>query len=106
MVTNPSIRFLVAGHETTASATAWCLFALTQHPEVQNKLREELRSADIERPTMDDLLALPYLDAVVRETLRVFPPVSTTIRTATKEDLIPLNTPFTDKNGIVRGSVK
>ncbi len=55
---------------------------------------------------MDELLALPYLDAVVRETLRVYPPVAMTIRAATKEDFIPLNTPYMDKNGSVHDSIR
>lgn len=49
---------------------------------------------------MDDLNALPYLDAVVRETLRVHAPVPTTMRIAVKDDILPLSTPFTDKYGV------
>ena len=50
----------------------WCLFALTQAPEVQRKLREELLSVDTDKPDMDQLNSLPYLDAVCRETLRLY----------------------------------
>ncbi|KZT05294.1 cytochrome P450 [Laetiporus sulphureus 93-53] len=98
--------FLVAGHETTSNATTWCLFALSQAPEVQQKLREELWSIPTEDPTMDELNELPYLDAVVRETMRVHSPVVSTIRMAGKDDFIPLNAPYTDVHGQVRDSIK
>lgn len=92
--------FLVAGHETTSTATTWALYALTQAPEAQSKLREELLTVSTDNPTMDDLNALPYLDAVVRETLRVHAPVPSTMRIAMKDDILPLSTPFTDKYGV------
>ena len=99
-------RFLVAGHETTSTATTWCLYALTQAPAVQEKLRAELLTVDADSPTMDELNALPYLGMVVRETLRVHAPVPETIRVATKEDVVPLERPFTDRDGQVHSSVK
>ncbi|EMD33503.1 hypothetical protein CERSUDRAFT_118076 [Gelatoporia subvermispora B] len=98
--------FLVAGHETTSSATTWCLYALTQAPEVQRKLREELFTLDTDAPTMDELNSLPYLDAVVRETLRVHAPVASTIRQAQKDDILPLATPFTDTRGQVHNVIR
>ncbi|CCM05371.1 uncharacterized protein FIBRA_07587 [Fibroporia radiculosa] len=97
--------FLVAGHETTSNATAWALFALSQAPEVQQKLREEIMNIPTENPSMDELSELPYLDAVVRETMRVHAPVPVTVRIATKDDVIPLHTPFTDVHGKIHDSV-
>jgi len=55
---------------------------------------------------MDELNALPYLDYVVRETLRVHAPVPSTIRIAMKDDILPLNTPFTDKKGKVHDGIR
>ncbi|KAI0767221.1 cytochrome P450 [Fomes fomentarius] len=98
--------FLVAGHETTSTAATWCLFALTQAPEVQKKLRAELYTLDTDTPTMDDLSNLPYLDAVVRETMRIHSPVPSTIRVATKDDVIPVGEPFVDRFGEVQDSIK
>ncbi|KAK0227770.1 cytochrome P450 [Armillaria fumosa] len=98
--------FLVAGHETTSTATTWALFALTQSPESQVKLRDELLRVDTDTPTMDELNALPYLDWVVRETLRVHAPVPSTIRTAGKDDVIPLSRPFIDRKGVVQDSIR
>ena len=85
---------------------AWALFALTRAPAVQDKLRKELLGLPTENPTMDELSSLPYLDAVVREIARVHPPVPETIRVAMKDDVLPLNTPITDKNGVVRDSLR
>lgn len=98
--------FLVAGHETTSNATAWCLYALTQAPEVQQKLRDELWSIPTENPSMDELNELPYLEAVVRETMRVHAPVPSTIRVAMTDDVIPLDTPFVDVHGQVQDSIR
>lgn len=91
--------FLVAGHETTSTATAWALFALTQSPESQTKLRNELLSVSTDNPTMDELNDLPYLDAVIRETLRVHSPVPSTMRVAVKDDILPLGDPVRTTNG-------
>jgi len=55
---------------------------------------------------MDELNALPYLDAVVRETLRVYPPVASTMRVATEDDVLPLSEPVKDRNGNVLDSIK
>ncbi|KIK80380.1 hypothetical protein PAXRUDRAFT_833550 [Paxillus rubicundulus Ve08.2h10] len=98
--------FLVAGHETTSTATTWALYALSQAPEVQTKLRKELFSIETETPSMDDLLALRYLDFVVRETMRVHAPVPGTVRMAMKDDFLPLEKPFADKHGVVHDSIR
>lgn len=98
--------FLLAGHETTSSATTWCLYALTQAPEVQRKLREELLSVSTDTPTMDELMALPYLDMVVKEVLRLHAPVPSTVRIATKEEVIPVGEPYTDRFGEVQDKIR
>ena len=84
----------------------WCLFALSQHKDVQQKLREELRNVPTDTPTMDELSALPYLDAVVRETMRVHAAVPSTIRIAMQDEVIPLSRPYTDIHGITHDSVR
>lgn len=77
----------------------WALFALTQHVEAQNRLRNELIAVGTDNPTMDELNALPYLDAVVRETLRIHAPIPSTLRVATRDDILPLSEPIKDKYG-------
>jgi cytochrome P450 len=83
---NQLMTFLAAGHETTASAMAWAVYLLCKHPDVQTRLREEIRSAlpsirdSKEAISSQDIDKLPYLSAVLNETLRVFPPVPLTLR--------------------------
>lgn len=86
------MTFLGAGHETTATAMQWAVYALCKNPEVQIKLREEIRanlpslssedSSTIDATTIDNL---PYLHAVCNEILRFHPSVPGTIRTAVKD---------------------
>jgi cytochrome P450 len=84
----------------------WTLFALTQAPSVQTKLREELFTIDTDYPTMDQLNALPYLDMVVRESLRLHPPVPATSRVSMKDDILPLSKPVVDRNGRVHHTLR
>ncbi|KAG0146478.1 hypothetical protein CROQUDRAFT_77651 [Cronartium quercuum f. sp. fusiforme G11] len=87
--------FLVAGHETTATALTWLLWILAKHPEVQEKLRKELQESKTDLNNggqqSDKLTSLPFLDAVCRETLRFRSPVSQTIRQAFVNDTIPVS---------------
>ena len=85
---------------------SWALYALTQNKHVQIKLREELSNVSTDNPTMDDLNGLPYLDAVIRETLRLYPSLSATQRAARKDDCIPLDTPFKDRKGILHNKIR
>lgn len=100
------IRFLAAGHETTSSGTTWCLHALAKAPEIQRKLREELLRVPTDMPSVEELSALPYLDAVLRETMRLYAPVESTIREASKDDVIPLSAPYTDTRGVVHETIR
>ena len=81
---------MIAGHETTSAALTWTLFGLSANLEAQRELREELLSLNTDSPTMDDLKSLKYLDMVVRESLRLWSPISSSKRVAVKDVLIPL----------------
>lgn len=72
---------------------------------MQTSLREELYSLSTSTPSMDELNALPYLDAVVREVLRLYS-VPASVRTAMKDDVLPLGTPFKDKKGRLRHEIR
>ncbi|KAJ7447527.1 cytochrome P450 [Mycena galericulata] len=91
--------FFVAGHETTSLATAWALHALSVNPAVQTKLREELLAVSTDTPTMDELNSLTYLEWVVRETMRVYAPITMRHRMAMEDDVLPLSKPYIDKDG-------
>ncbi|PVG01516.1 cytochrome P450 [Serendipita vermifera] len=109
-ILNQIPTFLIAGHETTSTATSWCLFALSQHPEVQSRLRQELLEAfpadNTPEVTVEALNALPYFEAVVRETLRFYPPVDFTARVAQCDDIIPLSKPFEGADGVMRDHIQ
>ncbi|KDQ07869.1 hypothetical protein BOTBODRAFT_139546 [Botryobasidium botryosum FD-172 SS1] len=99
--------FLIAGHETTASSLAWILYEIARHPEVQTKLRAEFTSASNENELgVEDLMALPYLDAVLREALRTRAVVAGTTRVAGKDSVIPLSMPYTDVKGAKRHEIR
>jgi cytochrome P450 len=70
------MTLFLAGHETTANALSWTWFLLGQHPEVEEKLVEELRRVLGGRtPTVSDLPRLPYTEMILREAMRLYPPV-------------------------------
>jgi cytochrome P450 len=73
-----------AAHETTADALTWTLFLLAQHPRILGNLMEELQGVlHGHAPTTEQLGQLPLLDRVIRESLRILPPVPYSTRTST-----------------------
>jgi len=75
------MTLVLAGHETTANALAWTFWYLAQHPEVDARLAEEVRSVCPDRPpAMADLPLLPYTRAVFSESMRLRPPAYATSR--------------------------
>ncbi|KAF7367798.1 hypothetical protein MSAN_00844000 [Mycena sanguinolenta] len=82
-----------------SNAIAWALHSLSLHRATQRKLREELLTITSENPTMDDLNSLPYLECVVRETLRFHGPVAFMDRMVTQDDVLPLSRPYIDTVG-------
>ncbi|MEZ0312254.1 MAG: cytochrome P450 [Myxococcota bacterium] len=70
-----AVTAFVAGHETTALALAYTLMLLATHPEVQTRVHAELDAVlGSRRPTAADMGRLSYLDAVLSESLRLYPP--------------------------------
>ena len=71
--------FMFEGHDTTTSGISFCLYTISRHPEVQAKLFAEIRQVigdDTAKPvTQRDLQDLKYLDCVIKETMRMYPPV-------------------------------
>jgi cytochrome P450 len=83
------VTIMGAGHETTASALSWLWHLLSIHPEVEAKLHSELDSVLFGRvPSLDDLARLPYTAAVIKEAMRLYPPVWVLAREAEVEDVI------------------
>jgi cytochrome P450 len=81
-----AVTLFLAGHETTSNSLTWTFYLLSQHPEIEAKLHEELDNVLGGRvPTLDDLKQLKYTEMVVKESLRLYPPAYGFSREATDE---------------------
>uniref|UniRef100_A0A0W0GAR6 Cytochrome p450 n=1 Tax=Moniliophthora roreri TaxID=221103 RepID=A0A0W0GAR6_MONRR len=107
LIAQMSVIF-TAGHETTANSLSWTLLELSRHPEVQKRLRDEIQAKKQEVAsrgnttgmlTVEDLEMLPYLGAVVKESLRYHTVAIHVNRTATADDIIPLSEPILASDG-------
>lgn len=86
-VHDEAMVLFVAGHETTAKMLGWTWYVISQHPEVEAKLHTELDTVLAGRlPTLDDLPKLSYTELVLKESLRLYPPVWLVLR-ETAEDV-------------------
>jgi len=90
-----------AAMDTTSGALARILHLLSTHQDVQSRLRQEIVEARSRNGNLeyDELVALPYLEAVCRETLRIYPPVSYVQRTTRQDVVLPLSTPIKGVDG-------
>jgi cytochrome P450 len=75
-IRDESMTLFLAGHETTANALAWALYLLARHPDVRARAEAELdalgeRGAPLRH---DDLKRLPFTLAILKETMRLYPP--------------------------------
>ncbi|RMZ91186.1 hypothetical protein DV736_g1558, partial [Chaetothyriales sp. CBS 134916] len=87
-----ALTMMAAGHETTSSTLSWCLFLLAQHLDIQDRLRDEIRST---LPSPDEITistvnataidTLPLLNGVCQETLRLYPTIPITARQVVKQ---------------------
>ncbi|XP_043941744.1 cytochrome P450 4B1-like [Protopterus annectens] len=83
--------FMFEGHDTTASGISWILYCMAKYPEHQKKCREEIQEIIAGRSTLDwnDLGKLTYTTMVIKECLRLYPPVPGVGRTTTKTMTFP-----------------
>ncbi|KAI5116715.1 hypothetical protein M0805_003227 [Coniferiporia weirii] len=109
------ITLIFAAQDTTSSALTRILHLLASRPAAQARLRTEIRQAQCSEETAsvsakeewdyDALMHLPYLDAVVRETLRLHSPVSWIWRVARQPTTLPLRRPLQGTDGSTINSV-
>ncbi|KAL4877539.1 cytochrome P450 [Aspergillus karnatakaensis] len=88
------VAVLLAGRDTTAATLSFCLFELGRNPEVVTKLREEISSrlgvgANAQKPTYADLKDMKYLNAVLHESMRLYPVVPFNVRFSLKDTTLP-----------------
>jgi cytochrome P450 len=70
-----ALTLFLAGHETTANALTWTWYLLSQHPEVEQRLHEEVDRVLTNRaPTFEDMSSLSYTRMVFAESMRLYPP--------------------------------
>ncbi|KAK0442249.1 cytochrome P450 [Desarmillaria tabescens] len=78
------MTFVVAGHETTSLSLSWLLYELAAHPEHQSIIRAELKQSN-------DYDSMSFLNAAIKESLRIHPNSHSFIRTAPHDDVLPLS---------------
>ncbi|TFK27112.1 cytochrome P450 [Coprinopsis marcescibilis] len=93
--------FTFAAMDTTSNALSRILLLLSENPDVQERVRQEVLNAKQEHGELlyDQLSYLPYLDAVCRETLRLHTPVTVTMRIPSQDIVLPFSRPFTTTEG-------
>ncbi len=83
------VTLLLAGHETTALSLTFTSYLLAKHPEVEAKLVDELETVlEGEPPTLSALPDLAYTERVVKESMRLYPPVPGIVREPVKPDIV------------------
>ncbi|EQC37225.1 hypothetical protein SDRG_05450 [Saprolegnia diclina VS20] len=80
------MTMMLAGRETVGSGLAWVIYTVSKHPIVEARLVSELQAGEISYAGVG---CMSYLDAVVRETLRLFPPVPYELKSAITDDVWP-----------------
>jgi cytochrome P450 len=76
-IRNEMVTFVLAGHETTATALTWAFYLLAKHPDFQRRAAAEVEQVcGDRRPDADDVASLPFTAALFQETLRLYPPVA------------------------------
>jgi cytochrome P450 len=81
------MTLFVAGYETTSTALTWALYVLSQHPDVLDRLRDEVDHVVGSRlPTFADYPNLVYTRQVLSEVMRLYPPVALIARAAVEAD--------------------
>lgn len=81
ILASQAVTIIMAGTETTYNSLSFCVYLISKHPRVEEKLVEEIKAFGWDKPIgPDDWPQFPYLDAVVTEALRVFTIAHTMMR--------------------------
>lgn len=89
-VREEALTFSLTGYETVGEALTWTLHLLSEHPRVREQLEQEIAVVLGTRPPEPgDLPRLPYLSAVLWESMRLYPPTWIIVRVAVEDDVLP-----------------
>lgn len=84
------LTFIFAGRDTTAECITYTFYGIARHPEVQQKIVQELREFNASSTlTYGDVKSLKYLEAVVYEAVRLYPALPYNVKMAVKDDYLP-----------------
>jgi cytochrome P450 len=85
-VRNNLLTFITAGHETTALALTWTLYLLSLHPEIEQRVRDEIAAVTAGGPVCaEHIEALVFTNQVLQEAMRLYPPAALIVRAARRD---------------------
>lgn len=88
-VRNEVLNLFAAGYEVTGNTTAFTMYLIMQHDDVRERLLTEIDAALAKKPlTLDTLAEMPYLEQVIKESMRLLPVTAVVTRTATADVMI------------------
>lgn len=83
LIRDQLLTMLIAGHDTSTALLAWTLYLLGRHPNIMNRLQNEIDTiAGEDMPTYKTVGQLKYLDQILKESLRLYPPIHAGMRLA------------------------
>ncbi|OQR96824.1 cytochrome P450 [Thraustotheca clavata] len=87
VIRDTMMTVMLAGRETVASGLLWIIYCISKHPEVESKLLKEVDCVT----TMDynSMAELTYMEAVMKETWRLYPPTPLELKAAVADDILP-----------------
>jgi cytochrome P450 len=89
LIRDQLLTMLIAGHDTSTAMLSWALYLLGRHPEVMAMAQAEIDQVLAhDQPNNENMEQLPYLDQVIKETLRLYPPIHVSNRQAAEDVII------------------
>nr|QZP43535.1 cytochrome P450 monooxygenase CYP341AB1 [Ephestia elutella] len=99
-----SIVMILAGTDTSSVAVSFTALMLAKHPDIQEKVYQEIKDEiGVTKSNIEpsDLLKLKYLEAVIKETMRLYPPVPIIIRKVEKDITLPSGVTLVSDLGVM-----
>lgn len=76
LIRDQLLTMLIAGHDTSTALLSWALYALSSNPDIQAKAQQEVDAVlGADPPDLHKISGLRYLEQVINETLRLYPPI-------------------------------